>query len=156
MKRNNEKNTDFIKNIDGDVVLSDEGSTYKIFNPNSVTMAGYKDGLKFYEETYDNIVDFCDEISNTLVTFKFSGFEMKDYIILHDYVKVLFFKNPITKVEIRVALCGFKPDLGDLKVIYNELIQEGIRYGIEIRIGELLHSQVHGQRRLRAYNSVLV
>lgn len=74
------KNTDFIKNIGGDVVLSNEGRIYKGFNPQSVTMAGYKDGFKFHEETYDNMDDFYGEIANTLTALKFSKFEMKVYI----------------------------------------------------------------------------
>lgn len=118
------KNTDFIKDIDGDVVLSDEGRIYKIFNPYSVTMAGYKDGFKFHEETYDNMDDFYGEIANTLTALKFTKFEMKDYISKCDMteIKILDFENPISKVKVRLVLQGYRPDLSDLKDIYNELV----------------------------------
>lgn len=66
------------------------------------------------------MTEFLRNITGMLTIFKFYKFDMVGYIILHDYVKVLFFKNPITKLEIRMALCGFKADLGDLKVIYDE------------------------------------
>lgn len=118
------KNTDFIKDINGDVVLSDEGRIYKIFNPYSVTMAGYKDGFKFHEETYDNMDDFYGGIANTLTALKFTKFEMKDYISKCDMteIKILDFENPISKIKVRLVLQGYRPDLSNLKDIYNELV----------------------------------
>ena len=118
------KNTDFIKDIGGDVVLSNKGRIYKGFNPQSVTMAGYKDGFKFHEETYDNMDDSYGEIANILTALKFSKFEMKDYISKYDMtnIKILDFENPISKIKVRLVLQGFKKDLSDLKDIYNELV----------------------------------
>lgn len=118
------KNTDFIKNIGGDVVLSNEGRIYKGFNPQSVTMAGYKDGFKFHEDTYDNMNDFYGEIASTLIALKFSKFEMKGYISKYDVtnIKILDFENPISKIKVRLVLLGFKQDLSDLKDIYNEAV----------------------------------
>lgn len=118
------KNTDFIKDIDGNVVLSNEVRIYNGFHSQSVIMAGYKDGLKFYEETYDNMDDFCGDIVNTLTALKFSKFEMKGYISKYDVtnIKILDFENPISKIKVRLVLHGFKKDLSDLKDIYNELV----------------------------------
>lgn len=117
------KNTDFIKYIGGNMVLSNEGRIYKGFNPQSATMAGYKNGLKLYEKTYDNMDNFCEEIANILTALKFSNFEMKGYISYDvTNIKILDFENPISKIKVRLVLHGFKQDLSDLKDIYNELV----------------------------------
>ena len=99
---------------------------YKMLNSNCKVVAIFKDtgdgsGFeKFQETSFNDVMEFLGNITGMLTAFKFSKFDMVGYIILHDYVKVLFFKNPITKVEIRVALCGFKVDLIDLKALYDE------------------------------------
>lgn len=115
------KHSDFIKDIDGDVVLSDEGRIYKMFNPYSVTMAGYRDGFKFHEETYDDMNDFYGEIASILTALKFTKFEMKNYISKCDVtkIKILDFENPTSKIKVRLVLQGFKLDLSDLQDIFN-------------------------------------
>lgn len=123
-----EKNTDFIKtDLNGTISLDAESPIYKeLFPGNYMAIAVFKnmgDGNgfeKLHEISFSDVNEFLGNITSFLTAMKFSKFDMVSYIILHDFVKVLFFKNPITKVEIRLALCGFKADLGDLKVIYDE------------------------------------
>nr|DAD87856.1 MAG TPA: hypothetical protein [Siphoviridae sp. ct43U4] len=122
------KNTDFIKaDLNGTISLDAESPIYKaLFPEHYMAIAVFKnmgDGSgfeKLQEISFNDVMEFLENIIVMLSAFKFFKFDMVDYMILHDYVKVLFFKNPITKVEIRVALCGFKTDLRDLKATYDE------------------------------------
>lgn len=122
------RDTDFIKiDLNGFISLDAESPIYKALLPEHymaiVVFKNMGDGSgfeKFQETSFNDLMEFLGNITSMLTAFKFSKFDMVGYIILHDYVKVLFFKNPITKVEIRVALCGFKTDLRDLKAIYDE------------------------------------
>lgn len=125
-----EKNTDFIKtDLNGTISLDAESPIYKTLFPEQyMAIAAFKnmdDGSgfkKLKEISFSDVNEFLGNITSCLTALKFLKFDMVGYTILHDFVKVLFFKNSITKVEIRLALCGFKPDLGDLKVIYDEPI----------------------------------
>jgi hypothetical protein len=122
------RDTDFIKiDLNGFISLDAESPIYKALLPEHyMAIAVFKnmgDGsgfAKFQETSFNDVMEFLGNITGMLTAFKFSKFDMVGYMILRDYVKVLFFKNPITKVEIRVALCGFKADLRDLKAIYDE------------------------------------
>lgn len=122
--------SDLIKiDLNGFISLDAESPIYKALLPEHyMAIAAFKnmgDGNgfeKLQEISFSDMNEFLENIASLLTAMKFSKFDMVSYIILYDFVKVLFFKNPITKVEIRLALCGFKPDLGDLKVIYDELI----------------------------------
>lgn len=124
------RNTDFIKvDLNGIISLDAESPIYKALLPEHyMAIAVFKnmgDGSgfeKFQKTSFNDVMEFLKNITDMLTAFKFSKFDMVGYTILHNYVKVLFFKNPITKVEIRVALCGFKADLDDLKDIYNEAV----------------------------------
>lgn len=122
------RDTDFIKiDLNGTISLDAESPIYKALLPEHYmaiaifkNMGDGSDFEKFQETSFNDVMEFLGNITSILTAFKFSKFDMVGYIILHDYVKVLFFKNPITKVEIRVALCGFKVDLRDLKALYDE------------------------------------
>ena len=122
------RDTDFIKaDLNGIISLDTESPIYKALLPEHyMAIAVFKnmgdgsDFEKLQETSFDDVIEFLGNITGMLTTFKFSKFDIVGYMILRDYVKVLFFKNPITKVEIRVALCGFKTDLRDLKAIYDE------------------------------------
>ena len=113
------RDTDFIKaNLNGTISLDAESPIYKALLPEHyMAIAVFKnmgDGSgfeKFQKTSFNDLMEFLRNITGMLTAFKFSKFDMVGYMI---------FKNPITKVEIRVALCGFKIDLRDLKAIYDE------------------------------------
>ena len=121
------KRTDLIElDLSGDNVIVDDSDFF--INENCVTVASFKnmgDGegwKKFYEQTFEGMLDFCAGITGIFTSLKFINFKMVGYAVLHDSLKILDLENSTIKAKIRLVINGFKPDLDDLKDIYNEAV----------------------------------
>nr|DAH58579.1 MAG TPA: hypothetical protein [Caudoviricetes sp.] len=121
------KITDLIElDLSGDNVIVDDSNFF--VGENCVTVALFKnmgDGegwKKFYEQTFEGMHDFCAGITGILTSLKFINFKMVGYAVLHDSIKILDLENSTIKAKIRLVINGFKPDLNDLKDIYNEAV----------------------------------
>lgn len=121
------RSTDLIELAsNGDDVIVDDSDFF--IGEDCVTIALFKnmgDGegwKKFHEQTFEEMLDFCADITDMLTLMKFTKFEMEGYAVLHDSIKILDFENYALKVKIRVVISGFKADLDDLKDIYNEAV----------------------------------
>lgn len=121
------RNTDLIELVsNGDDVIVDDSDFF--IGEDCMTIASFKnmgDGegwKKFYEQTFEGMLDFCAGITGMLTTMKFTKFEMVGYAVLHDSIKILDLENYALRAKIRVVISGFKADLDDLKDIYNEAV----------------------------------
>lgn len=121
------RSTDLIElTSNGDDVIVDDSDFF--IGEDCVTIASFKNmgdeegWKKFYEQTFEGMLDFCVGITDMLTAMKFTKFEMEGYAVLHDSIKILDFENYALKVKIRVVISGFKADLDDLKDIYNEAV----------------------------------
>ena len=118
------RSTDLIELAsNGDDVIVDDSDFF--IGEDCVTIASFKnmgDGKgwnKFHEQTFEGMLDFCEDIAGMLTAMKFTKFEMEGYAVLHDSIKILDLENFALKAKIRVVIRGFKADLDDLKDIYN-------------------------------------
>lgn len=121
------RSTDLIKlAFNGDDVIVDDSDFF--VREDCVTIASFKnmgDGegwKKFYEQTFEGMLDFCSGITGALTALKFTNFKMVGYAVLHDSIKILDLENFALKAKIRMVINGFKADLDDLKDIYNETV----------------------------------
>lgn len=121
------RNTDLIElAFNGDDVIADDSDFF--VNEDCVTVASFKnmgDGegwKKFYEQTFEGMLDFCAGITSVLTSLKFTKFKMVGYAVLHDSIKIIDLENYAIKAKIRLVINGFKADLDDLKDIYNEAV----------------------------------
>lgn len=121
------RSTDLIElAFNGDDVIVDDSDFF--VREDCVTIASFKnmgDGegwKKFYEQTFEGMLDFCSGITDALTALKFTNFKMVGYAVLHDSIKILDLENFALKAKIRMVINGFKADLDDLKDIYNEAV----------------------------------
>lgn len=121
------KSTDLIElSLSGDDVIVDDSDFF--VDGDCMTIASFKnmgDGegwKKFYEQTFEGMLDFCAGITGALTALKFTKFKMVGYAVLHDSIKILDLENYEIKAKIRLVINGFKADLDDLKDIYNEAV----------------------------------
>lgn len=121
------RSTDLIELAsNGDDVIVDDSDFF--VREDCVTIASFKnmgDGegwKKFYEQTFEGMLDFCSGITGALTALKFTNFKMVGYAVLHDSIKILDLENFALKAKIRMVINGFKADLDDLKDIYNEAV----------------------------------
>lgn len=121
------RSTDLIElTSNGDDVIVDDSDFF--IGEDCVTIASFKNmgngegWKKFYEQTFEGMLDFCVGITDMLTAMKFTKFEMEGYAVLHDSIKILDLENYALKVKIRLVISGFKADLDDLKDIYNGIV----------------------------------
>lgn len=121
------KRTDLIElGLGGDDVIVDDSDFF--VGEDCVTVASFKnmgDGegwKKFYEQTFEGMLDFCAGITGVLTSLKFTKFKMVGYAVLHDSIKIIDLENYAIKAKIRLVIYGFKADLSDLKDLYNEAV----------------------------------
>lgn len=118
------KRTDFIElDSNGDDVIVDDSDFF--IGEDCVTIALFKNmgngegWKKFHEQTFEEMLDFCVDITNMLTAMKLTKFEMVGYAVLHDSIKILDLENYALRAKIRLVLHGFKADLSDLQDIFN-------------------------------------
>lgn len=121
------KRTDLIElGLGGDDVIVDDSNFF--VGEDCVTVASFKNmgdeegWKKFYEQTFEGMLDFCARIIGVLTSLKFTKFKMVGYAVLHDSIKIIDLENYAIKAKIRLVIYGFKADLSDLKDLYNEAV----------------------------------
>lgn len=121
------RSTDLIELAsNGDYVIVDDSDSF--VGEDCVTIALFKnmgdgeDWKKFYEQTFEGMLDFCSDITGILTSLKFTKFKMVGYAVLHDSIKILDLENYAMKAKIRLVINGFKQNLSDLQDIYNEAV----------------------------------
>lgn len=121
------KSTDLIKlDLSGDYVIVDDSDFFA--GEDYVTVASFKnmgDGegyKKFYEQTYDGVINFCAGMTGILITLKFTKFKMVGYSEFSDSIRIIDLENSTIKAKIRLVINGFRADLSDLKDLYNEAV----------------------------------